>query len=104
MLSTERYSHRKQNQKKKKKKKKVHSNTKCHYTDKVRPPCKLTTFQKWLHSPSTQASQCSLKSFAFSKSVVLKLQYRTQPVRHFKLYLSITWLAEISNHGVSPNN
>lgn len=51
MLSTERYSRIK-------KKKKVHSNTKCHYNDKVRPPCKLTTFQKWLHPPSAQASQC----------------------------------------------
>lgn len=79
MLSTERYSH-KQN------KKKVHSNTKCHYNDNVRPPCKLITFQKWLHSPSTQASECSLKSLAFLKSVVLKLQYSNQPVSHFYRY------------------
>lgn len=73
MLSTGRYS------KKQTKKKKVHSNTKCYYNDKVRPPCKLTTFQKWLQTLSAQASQCSLKTFAFSKSVVLKLHRKNQP-------------------------
>lgn len=35
---------------------------KCHYNDKVRPPCKSNHIQKkWLHPLSTQASQCEKK-------------------------------------------
>lgn len=66
-----------------KKRTKVHSNNRCHHNDRVRPPCKLIIPKVVATSQHTGQPVLIKKPFAFSKSVVLKLQYRNQPVSQF---------------------